>query len=173
MHVCQETKKSINILTSAGDVDGPLEVLLSEDEACCSGFGLCVLFRLPLHPHGWRDEVPFLGPDRQKERDGMPNVQRCFSILRGRHECFISRPVYNFSVVVHNQKEENWFYFMFTEHIYSSTALGYNYEVFVFYMNIYILCHFIILISEAKYVISDNISNYCSYFADSDRQRKH
>lgn len=48
----------INIITSAGDVDGPLKVLLSEDNACCSGRGLRVLVPLALQPHCWRDEVP-------------------------------------------------------------------------------------------------------------------
>lgn len=73
----------INIITSAGDVDGPLKVLLSEDNACCSGRGLRVLVPLALQPHCWRDEVPLLGPDRQEKWNGVPQIQGRFSILRG------------------------------------------------------------------------------------------
>lgn len=80
MYACHDEK-----ITSAGDVDGPLKVLLSENNACCSGLGLRVLFPRPLQPHCWRDKVPLLGPDRQEKWDGMPHIQRHFSILRERH----------------------------------------------------------------------------------------
>lgn len=75
-----------NIITSAGDVDGPLKVLLSEDDARCFGLGLHVHVPFSLHTNCWRDKVPLLGPDRQEQWDGMPHIQRRFGILReGRH----------------------------------------------------------------------------------------
>ena len=72
----------INI-TGAGNVDGPLDVLLSENDARRLRFGLQVLRPGSLKPHRRRDEVPLLGTNRQEERDGMPHVQRRLCILRG------------------------------------------------------------------------------------------
>ena len=72
----------INI-TSAGNVDGPLNVLLSENDACRLGLGLQVLRPRPLQPNRRRDEISLLGPDWQEKWDGMPHVQRRLSILTG------------------------------------------------------------------------------------------
>ena len=69
--------------TSAGNVDRPLKVLLPEDDARRSALGLGVPLHLPLHPHCRRDKVPLLGPDRDVERDQVPDTQRCLSVLRG------------------------------------------------------------------------------------------
>lgn len=82
-----------NIITSAGDVDGPLEVLLPENKACCPGLGLCVSLPLPLQAHCRRDKVPLLGPDRQEKWNGTPHIQRHFSVLRrGTHKCYFVTP---------------------------------------------------------------------------------
>lgn len=70
------------LVTSAGDVDGPLKVLLPDDNACCSALFLRVPLDLPLHPHSWRDEVALLGPGRQEERSWLPHIQRHLCVLR-------------------------------------------------------------------------------------------
>lgn len=49
--------------TGTGDVDGPLEVLLPENDARRSGLGLGVGLSSALNPHRRRDEVALLGPD--------------------------------------------------------------------------------------------------------------
>lgn len=77
-------------ITSAGNVDGPLKVLLSENNAGCSGFGLRVLFPLPLHPHCWRDKVPLLSPHWQEKWDRMLHIQRHFGILTERGHIFVA-----------------------------------------------------------------------------------
>lgn len=69
--------------TGAGDVDGPLKVLLSENDACRSGLGLRVPLPSPLKAHRRRDEVTLLGPDGQEEGGRVSNVQgRISSALR-------------------------------------------------------------------------------------------
>lgn len=70
--------------TSAGDVDGPLEVLLLDDDACRPGLGLWVLLLMSLLPYRGGDEVALLSADRQVERAGRPQVQKRLCILRGR-----------------------------------------------------------------------------------------
>lgn len=67
--------------TGAGDVDGPLHVLLPENNACRSGFGLRVFLDFLFQSHSWRDKVALLGPDRQEKRDRMLHFQRPFNSL--------------------------------------------------------------------------------------------
>lgn len=67
--------------TGAGDVDGPLDVLLPENNACCLGFGLRVFLDFLFQSHSWRDEVALLGPDWQDKWDGMLHFQRPFNSL--------------------------------------------------------------------------------------------
>lgn len=69
-------------VTSAGDVDGPLHVLLPEHNSCCSGFSLCVFLHFPLQSRRWRDKVALLSPDWQEKWDMMLSFQRPFNFLK-------------------------------------------------------------------------------------------
>lgn len=72
-------------VTGAGDVDGPLHVLLPEHNSCCSGFGLCVFLHFPLQSRRWRDKVALLSPDWQETWDMMLSFQRPFNFLKRKH----------------------------------------------------------------------------------------
>ena len=67
--MCEQEQQLVFKCTGAGDVDGPLGVLLPDDEAGCSGLGLHVALRPLLDPRCWRDEVTLLGADGQIQRD--------------------------------------------------------------------------------------------------------
>lgn len=71
--------------TGAGNVDGPLEVLLPENDACCSGFGLRVFLDFLFQSHSWRDKVALLSPDWQEKWDRMLHFQRPFNFLVTEH----------------------------------------------------------------------------------------
>lgn len=68
--------------TRAGDVDGPLKVLLPEDNARRPGLGLRIGLSPALHPNRGGDEVALLGPDGQEERGRVSNIQGRVGTLR-------------------------------------------------------------------------------------------
>lgn len=68
--------------TSGGDVDGPLEVLLPENDARRLALGLSVGLSPALYPNRRRDEVALLGPHGQEERGRLSNIQGRISTLR-------------------------------------------------------------------------------------------
>lgn len=71
--------------TGAGDVDGPLHVLLPENNACCSAFGLRVFLEFVFQSHSWRDKEALLGPDRQDKWDRALRFQRPLDFLITEH----------------------------------------------------------------------------------------
>lgn len=80
----KEGPERVSQFTCARDVDGPLHVLLLDNNPGCSSSGLRVLLLLPLYPHRRRDEVSLLGPGRKDQREGMPHFHRRLHSLRER-----------------------------------------------------------------------------------------
>ena len=70
--------------TCAGDVDGSLLILLAEDEAGGPCTGIWVGLGLLLNPHGGRDEVALLPPDRHNQRERLPHIHPAISTLKHR-----------------------------------------------------------------------------------------
>lgn len=71
-------------ITSAGDVNLPLNNLLWGNSACCSQPFFYVSVRLLLLVHCWRDKVPLLCPDLHGKREGMLYLQRQLCVLKRR-----------------------------------------------------------------------------------------
>lgn len=79
--------------TGAGDVDGPLHVLLPEDQACCSGSGLRLFLDFLFQSHSRRDKVALLSPDRKEEWHRRLHFRRGFSCLIAEHTVFSLFPI--------------------------------------------------------------------------------
>lgn len=61
--------------TRAGDVDGSLHVLLSDDHSCSARLRLLLRVWLFLQPHSWRDEVALLGANGNQCSLGPLHIQ--------------------------------------------------------------------------------------------------